>query len=70
MLPPNIMVDRNFQPTLVTQNAFPEKQELTPPPDKVGLKPRAVIIEILTFRWLNEWGFPLGNIDEIYFHSF
>ena len=46
MLPPNIRVDMNCQPTWVTQNAIPGEQELillgggdimTPPPDKVGL---------------------------------
>ena len=45
MLPLNIRVDRNCQPTWVTQNAIPREQELIslggghydPPPDKVGL---------------------------------
>ena len=48
MLPLNIRVDMNCQPTWVTQNAIPREQELIslggghydPPPDKVGLKPR------------------------------
>ena len=46
MLPPNIRVDRNCQPTWVTQNAIPEEQELIllgggircPPPTDTGLK--------------------------------
>ena len=46
MLPTNIRVDRNFQPTWVTQNAIPEEQELIslggghydPPQVKVGLR--------------------------------
>ena len=46
MLPLNIRVDKNCQPTWVTQNAIPREQELIslggghydPPPDKVGLK--------------------------------
>ena len=45
MLPLNIRVDKNCQPTWVTQNAIPREQELIslggghydPPPDKVGL---------------------------------
>ena len=45
ILPHNIRVDRNCQPTWVTQNAIPEEQELIllrgghydPLPDKVGL---------------------------------
>ena len=45
MLPPNIRVDRNCQPTWVTQNAIPEEQELIllgggircPPPTDTGL---------------------------------
>ena len=44
ILPHNIRVDRNCQPTWVTQNAIPGEQELIPlggggydPPDKVGL---------------------------------
>ena len=28
IIPPNIRVDRNCQPTWVTQNAIPEEQEL------------------------------------------
>ena len=46
MLPLNIRVDKNCQPTWVTQNAIPREQELIslggghydPPPDKVGLR--------------------------------
>ena len=46
MLPPNIRVDMNCQPTWVTQNAIPGELELIslggghydPPPDKVGLR--------------------------------
>ena len=42
MLPPNIRVDMNCQPTWVTQNAIPGEHELGhydhPPPDKLGLK--------------------------------
>ena len=46
MLPLNIRVDMNCQPTWVTQNAIPGEQELIslwgghydPLPDKVGLK--------------------------------
>ena len=46
MLPLNIRVDMNCQPTWVTQNAIPREQELIslggghydPPPDKVGLR--------------------------------
>ena len=46
ILPHNIRVDRNCQPTWVTQNAIPEEQELIllrgghydPLPDKVGLR--------------------------------
>ena len=46
ILPPNIRVDRNCQPTWVTQNAIPEEQELillggghdSPPPTDTGLK--------------------------------
>ena len=46
MLPLNIRVDRNCQPTWVTQNAIPGELELIslggghydPLPDKVGLK--------------------------------
>ena len=45
MLPPNIRVDMNCQPTWVTQNAIPGELELIllgeghydPLPDKVGL---------------------------------
>ena len=45
ILPPNIRVDRNCQPTWVTQNAIPEEQELillggghdSPPPTDTGL---------------------------------
>ena len=45
MLPTNIRVDMNCQPTWVTQNAIPDVQELNslgggplwPPPCKVGL---------------------------------
>ena len=46
MLPLNIRVDMNCQPTWVAQNAIPEEQELilqggvimTPPRDKVRLR--------------------------------
>ena len=53
MLPLNIRVDMNCQPTWVTQNAIPREQELIslggghydPPPDKVGLRsPLSLII--------------------------
>ena len=52
MLPPNIRVDMNCQPTWVTQNAIAEEQELislgeghyAPPQDKVGLREDKVII--------------------------
>ena len=37
MLPLNIRVDMNCQPTWFTQNAIPEEQELTQLGDKVGL---------------------------------
>ena len=40
ILPPNIRVDRNCQPTWVTQNAIPEQQELillAAPPTDTGL---------------------------------
>ena len=51
MLPPNIRVDMNCQPTWVTQNAIPGEQELIllgggghydpTPLDKVGLKKKS-----------------------------
>ena len=60
MLPLNIRVDRNCQPTWVTQNAIPEEQELIllrgghydPLPDKVGLR---MGHQFLPFFYVKSW---------------
>ena len=69
ILPHNIRVDRNCQPTWVTQNAIPEEQELIslrgghydPLPDKVGLKDNlstTLSCDIETFHYVSHQKMP------------
>ena len=59
ILPPNIRVDRNCQPTWVTQNAIPEEQELillggghdSPPPTDTGLSYTNKRYMMVLYRW-------------------
>ena len=70
MLPPNIRVDMNCQPTWVTQNAIPDKQELIllrgghydPLPDKVGLM-EWTSLTLLPF--LKKSKIYIQNLDDI-----
>ena len=73
MLPLNIRVDMNCQPTWVTQNAIPEEQELillggghdSPPPTDTGLTNQNDLKKMMKFHNFGRTPHPMKSVKPI-----